>query len=148
MLSITAASFSVHYRSWNFSFLVRESLGKVREFDIWLRVGTLYSNETVKCLWSDSQIRSGGVVYVLIETADAAITASVRCSSFLRLNFFGTEVPGLLITLLSGFIFFSPKFPGLEIVCFKIPWLLQGHGRKNFIWSCGLGWCFSSSTHH
>ncbi len=37
-----AACFSIHYRSWKFSFLVSESQGKVREFDIWLRVGTLF----------------------------------------------------------------------------------------------------------
>ncbi len=41
MLRTTLACFSVHYRSWKFSFLVSENQGKVREFDIWLRVGTL-----------------------------------------------------------------------------------------------------------
>ncbi len=32
----------------------------------------------VKCSWSDSQISFGDIVYVLNETADAEITASVK----------------------------------------------------------------------
>ncbi len=48
----TAACFSVHCRSWKFSFSVSECQGKIREFDIWLRVGTLIVSVFFVCLCS------------------------------------------------------------------------------------------------
>ncbi len=50
----TAARFSVHCRSWKFSFSVSQCQEKIREFDIWLRVGTLIVSVFFVCLCSCS----------------------------------------------------------------------------------------------